>query len=103
MEKEFWAKRKVLNVLDRVEVKLSRKLDKAETCNEIASLTAQIEDIQELRDKVNKPGVLKSKEFWVEVLKIVGVGVALGVVIWYDCSGHVLPKSLEKWIPGPRL
>ena len=102
MEKVFWAKQKVINKLDKKAVELSAKLKTADD-EEMDKILDKLDTIERLKETMNKPGVMKSKEFWVEVLKILGVVAALGAVIWYDSQDHVLPKSLEKWIPGPRL
>ena len=102
MNHEFWAKQKVNSMLDKQAVKLSRKLEEAGDDDFCATMD-KLERVEKLKEMINKPGVMKSKEFWVEVIKVVGVAAALGAVVWYDAKGHVLPKSLEKWIPGPRL
>ena len=99
-KKTFWAKQKVINALDKKAVELSQELATADD-NKIEEIVSKLDKIERLKAELKKPKI--SKEVWVEILKIVGVAAALGAVMIFDAKGHVLPKSLDRWIPGPRL
>lgn len=100
MKRTFWAKQKLINALDAKAVKLSEQMETADG-DELVKLVDKLDQISKLKESLKKPKI--SKEVWVEVLKIVGVAAALGAVMYFDAKGHVMPKNLEKWIPGPRL
>lgn len=100
MEHVFWAKQKVINALDKRSVKLTRKLEQCSD-EEAFKIEGELEELGKLKKLLKEPKV--PKEVWVEALKFVGALAALGAVILYDAKGHILPKNLDRWIPGPKL
>lgn len=100
-KKTWWAKQKVCNALDRKAAELAAEMELADG-DEFDRLESQLDKVVKLRETFRNNARIP-KEIWVEVLKIVGVAAALGAVMIFDAKGHVLPKSLDRWIPGPRL
>lgn len=100
-KKTWWARIKVCNALDRKAAELAAEMELADG-EELDRLEAQLDKIVKLRETFRSNAKIP-KEIWVEVLKIVGVAAVLGAVMVFETRGHVLPKNLDKWIPGPRL
>lgn len=95
-------RRKVMKLLEKRMDEISEMLDLCEHGSEDAKkLQDELDRLIKTRDSLKTGKV--PKEIWIEVLKILGVGVALGAVIWYDSNDHTLPSSLTRWIPGPKL
>lgn len=100
-KKVWWPKRKAMAAIDKKIAELSEKLKTADSLTDIQRYQHHLEQLLDLRKKLEKPKI--PKEVWIEVLKVAGMALALGAVIKYDRDGHVLPNRLEKWVPGPRL
>ena len=101
MQKKFMVKQKIVNRLDAKALEISAMLATSDDLDEIMDLTDKLDRIERLRAELKKPKI--SKEAWVEILKIIGVAAALGAVMVFETKGHILPKNLDKWIPGPKL
>ena len=93
-------KQKVTKYLEKKALELSDMIDLSEG-DEAARLEDELQHVLAIRESLNKPRV--PKEVWVEALKIAGLAVAIGMVMWYDSNEHCLPKSLERWLSTPHL
>lgn len=96
----MFAKRKLIGYLDKKSLELADMIDLSEG-EEAVKLESELDHVLKMRAELSKPRV--SKEVWVEVLKILGIATALGLVMWYDSSERTLPNNITRWISPPKL
>lgn len=94
------AKRRLSKAVDAKAAELAEDLQYYDG-EELEKKQTQLEQLVKIQGMLKQPKI--SKEVLVELLKLLGVLGALGIAIYYDSTGHILPKSVDKWIPGPKL
>jgi len=93
-------RQRTTRAIDKRMAELSEEMDGAEG-DELTEIEGQIEQLAKIKGMLKQPKI--SKEVLVEILKVAASIGALGIVIHYDKTGHVLPKALSSWIPTNRL
>lgn len=99
-----WMKHKIIKKLDEAAEKLSEdiaQLDDEYDQEEISTKLAQLEKLEDVRWMVSQPRI--SKEVWVEIIKVLGALSLMGIAVYYDSTGHILPKGVRDWIQKVNL
>jgi len=93
-------KRKTVRAIDKKIAELSDDLIFYDG-DELERKIKEIRKLQKISADFKQPKI--SKEVWVELIKGTVMLTSLGAIIVYDSKGRVLPKTLERWLPQPRL
>lgn len=96
----MFVKRKAVKALDKRIETLTNDIHYCKE-SELDGKVKELSILMDARELCKKPKLTKDEK--VEILKILGALTLLGVAIVYDAKGHILPRSLDNWIPKPKL